>query len=211
MRPIPQKIVEGLTTKSAKIRALHAAGFERTEIRDFLKISYQHVRNVLVQAGQGSTSQSPSRGKVTSTPRPKHVPWSSEQLLDGGFALLGEWQSIDDLTFKLSVTAPNKPGVYAFTVDGVVKYIGLTQTGIKTRMGHYRYGHAQQRTSARVKALILGALAAGSKVEVLIAFPPPLEWGRLPVDGAAGLEAGLLRVACPAWNKQGITPSLDPE
>jgi hypothetical protein len=35
-------------TKSAKIRALHAAGFATGPISKFLGIRYQHARNVLV-------------------------------------------------------------------------------------------------------------------------------------------------------------------
>jgi AbrB family looped-hinge helix DNA binding protein len=42
----------GLHTKSAKIRALDAAGYSRSEIAEFLEIRYQHVRNVLVQGGE---------------------------------------------------------------------------------------------------------------------------------------------------------------
>ena len=42
-------ITEGLPTKAAKIRALDAAGYTRSNIADFLGIRYQHVRNVLVQ------------------------------------------------------------------------------------------------------------------------------------------------------------------
>ncbi len=44
------KVVIGLPTKSAKIRALGAAGYARGDIARFLDIRYQHVRNVLVQA-----------------------------------------------------------------------------------------------------------------------------------------------------------------
>ena len=44
-----QAIVHGLPTKSAKIRALHAAGYNRADIARFLDIRYQHVRNVLVE------------------------------------------------------------------------------------------------------------------------------------------------------------------
>ena len=40
--------VASLPTKSAKIRALHAAGYSRSRIASFLRIRYQHVRNVLV-------------------------------------------------------------------------------------------------------------------------------------------------------------------
>ena len=42
-------IAQGLPTKSAKIRALDAAGYARADIARFLDIRYQHVRNVLLQ------------------------------------------------------------------------------------------------------------------------------------------------------------------
>lgn len=42
------RIAKGLPTKSAKIRALHAKDYSRSEIALFLDIRYQHVRNVLV-------------------------------------------------------------------------------------------------------------------------------------------------------------------
>ncbi len=42
-------VVEGLPTKSAKIRALDAAGYARADIARFLDIRYQHVRTVLIQ------------------------------------------------------------------------------------------------------------------------------------------------------------------
>lgn len=45
-----QAIAANLPTKSAKIRALGGAGYERADIARFLGIRYQHVRNVLVQA-----------------------------------------------------------------------------------------------------------------------------------------------------------------
>jgi hypothetical protein len=43
------RIADPLPTKSAKIRALARAGFERADIARFLGIRYQHVRNVLMQ------------------------------------------------------------------------------------------------------------------------------------------------------------------
>jgi bifunctional DNA-binding transcriptional regulator/antitoxin component of YhaV-PrlF toxin-antitoxin module len=45
-----EKVAKPFETKSDKIRALSAAGYERTEIAKFLDIRYQHVRNVLVQS-----------------------------------------------------------------------------------------------------------------------------------------------------------------
>jgi hypothetical protein len=44
------EITASLPTKSAKIRALAAAGYKRARIADFLNIRYQHVRNVLISS-----------------------------------------------------------------------------------------------------------------------------------------------------------------
>lgn len=43
------ELTSGLPTVSAKIRALDAEGFSRSEIAKFLGKRYQHVRNVLVE------------------------------------------------------------------------------------------------------------------------------------------------------------------
>jgi hypothetical protein len=52
-----ERIAGALPTKSAKIRALDAAGYKRARIADFLDIRYQHVRNVLVSPSpEGSSS-----------------------------------------------------------------------------------------------------------------------------------------------------------
>lgn len=55
-----------------------------------------------------------------------------------------------------------------------------------------------------MKGLILAALGAGSRVEILIASPEATEWHGLPVLTAPGLEAGLIRMIQPKWNMQGI-------
>ena len=46
------QVTAGMVTKSEKIRALHSAGFRRSDIARFLDVRYQFVRNVLVQAEQ---------------------------------------------------------------------------------------------------------------------------------------------------------------
>lgn len=129
--------------------------------------------------------------------------WDMQRLLEAGFELLGECRSISDSAFSYTARPPQDPGVYAFAVDGVIAYVGLTRFGLRARLGHYIYGHEQQRTSARVKRLIIEALAAGQCVSVLIARPPQLEWNGLPVDGAAGLETGLIKLIRPPWNQHG--------
>lgn len=55
--PDMNKLVQGLETKSAKIRALNAAGYSRSEIAKFLGVRYQHVRNVLITPLVGKKGQ----------------------------------------------------------------------------------------------------------------------------------------------------------
>lgn len=125
---------------------------------------------------------------------------SWEVLLRAGFQLLGEWTQEPVSAIKLDAKAPTEPGVYAFVLDDVVAYVGLTNSTLRTCLDQYRRGHAQQRTRARVNKLISNALANGQRVKVLVATPEPDEWHGLPVITAAGLEAGLIHMIRPAWN-----------
>ena len=58
-----------LKTKSDKIRALGRAGYTRRQIADFLAISYQHVRNVLVDEARRAKA-----GLVPRMPTPAIAP-----------------------------------------------------------------------------------------------------------------------------------------
>lgn len=196
--PLPQEIVEGLATKADKIRALTRAGLSRSEVAAFLGISYQHVRNTLVRAGTDPVA----RASAPTAPLPPE-PWAIERLLDAGFELLGDCSLSGDEAFGYSAKAPATAGVYAFAVDGWVKYVGLTRGTLRTRLGHYVRGHKGQKTSVHIKGRILETLRAGRLVQVLVATPPAFEWNGLPVDGAAGLETGLIRLIKPEWNRQG--------
>ena len=132
-------------------------------------------------------------------------PVNAEFLLQAGFKLLGVWTQPSAGEILLSAKAPNDPGVYAFILDGVIVYVGLTQTGLRTRLDHYRRGHERQRTSSRVKGLIATALSEKKRVEVLIVIPPALDWNGLPINTAAGLEMGLIKSIKPVWNILGAS------
>jgi hypothetical protein len=202
------EILRGLETTSDKIRALARAGYLRTEIREILDIRYQHVRKVLVDAGITGGLQRPIEMErsidVIEVQPAERVQTSPSVLLAAGFQPLGVWQIVDD-KLELSARAPVEAGVYAFILDDVVVYVGVTQNGLQTRMDQYRRGHAGQRTSARVNALIRKAVEAGQKVAVMTVIPPLLDWKGLPIDGAAGLEAGLIRQVQPLWNMRGLS------
>lgn len=201
------EVIRGLSTTSAKIRALAEAGYDRTEISKILDIRYQHVRNVLVSSRITGGLRRVAVAErepviVDSEPAPrKDISW--QVLRDAGFQLVGEWRLQTKGGIKLDGKAPAEPGVYAFVLDDIVAYVGLTNNGLRTRFDQYRRGHERQRTSARINKLIGAALSSGKTVKVVIAIPEPSEWHDLPVNTAAGLEGGLIAMIRPAWNIQG--------
>ena len=207
MRPQADEIIKGLPTTADKIRALAQASYDRTEISQILGIRYQHVRNVLVRSGiagglrrQIEAEREPVTVDATPPPR-EDTSW--EVLTQAGFQLLGEWTRTPENAIRLDAEAPTAPGVYAFVVDDVVVYVGLTLSELRTRFDQYRRGHEGQRTSARINDLIIQTLTQGKRVKVLVATPDPLEWRELPVNTAAGLEAGLIEMIRPFWNIKG--------
>ncbi|WP_086155947.1 GIY-YIG nuclease family protein [Rhizobium sp. Kim5] len=207
-----EDVTAGLETKSDQIRALARSGYLRTEIASLLGIRYQHVRKVLTDAGINDGLQREvqlEREPVTVAVEEEatsaaYETTSWEVLLRSGFRFLGEWTAEDE-GFKLDAAVPTDKGVYAFIVDDVVMYVGLTQRGLKQRLDGYRRGYERQKTNARVKALILEALASGRRVKVLVATPEAGVWNGLPVNIAAGLEAGLIAKIQPRWNILGIS------
>ena len=208
------QVTAGLSSKADRIRALANADYLRTEIAILLDIRYQHVRQVLERSGI-SAGRINATAPLARVPNPAAeqespslaaaaAPFPVSRLTEAGFVRIGQWTPVSDGAFALDCIAPTDAGVYAFVVDGTVVYIGLTQRGLRTRMGHYVRGHERQRTSSRVKGLILAALGAGSVVEVLVATPGDTTWNGLPVVTAPGLEAGLIRLIRPIWNMNGV-------
>jgi excinuclease UvrABC nuclease subunit len=51
------------------------------------------------------------------------------------------WTLDPESAIRLEAKAPSAPGVYAFIVDDVVVYVGLTLSGLKTRFNQYRRGN----------------------------------------------------------------------
>jgi hypothetical protein len=206
-RRSPEEIVRGLQTTADKIRALANAGYDRTEIAKFLNIRYQHVRNVLVRSGLAGGLRREVEAErepveVDAAPAPREdTSW--KVLTDAGFQFLGEWTHDPESLLQLDAKASGAPRVYAFVVDDIVVYVGLTLSGLKIRLDQYRRGHKGQKTSSRINGRISQTLHEGKRVKVLVATPEPTEWQELPVNTAAALEAGLIEMIRPAWNRRG--------
>lgn len=133
----------------------------------------------------------------------------STDLLTNGFEHVCEWQLHED-KLQRSAQIPPRAGVYAFCINGVAQYVGVASRSLDQRL--YLYGNpgSSQRTNLRVNALISAALREGSRVEVLIATPPDLDWNGWRLSGAEGLEAGLIKTFQLPWNVRGVvTQSID--
>jgi hypothetical protein len=202
-----EDIIAGLTTVADKIRALANAGYDRVAIAKSLNIRYQHVRHVMLRSGitgglrrEVEAEREPVEVDAAHAPR-EDTSWNV--LLEAGFLYLGEWTHEPDSLLRLEGAAPSVPGVYAFVVDDVVVYVGLTLNGLKNRFDQYRRGHKGQRTSSRINGKIKQTLLEGKRVKVLIATPELSEWQDLPVNTAAGLEVGLIEMIRPLWNIRG--------
>ena len=206
-RRSPEEIVRGLQTTADKIRALANAGYDRTEIAKFLNIRYQHVRNVLVRSGLAGGLRREVEAErepveVDAAPAPREdTSW--KVFTDAGFQFLANGHMIPRVCSSSTPRPPAAPRVYAFVVDDIVVYVGLTLSGLKIRLDQYRRGHKGQRTSSRINGRISQTLREGKRVKVLVATPEPTEWQELPVNTAAGLEAGLIEMIRPAWNRRG--------
>lgn len=118
--------------------------------------------------------------------------------LDGGkIAAVGDdsayWQ-------KLSEKFPQ--ALYAFCVDGTVKYIGKTVSTIKGRFQGYRNpGNRKDGPNVRCNTEIKQCLAIGNVVRILV-MPnrSPLRWDRFEINITAGLEDALIDEFQPDWN-----------
>lgn len=171
------EVVEALPTTSAKIRALAAEGYPRADIARFLGVAYQHVHKVLEDAG---SREGLRRSNTPSTSRkPTAAPLTVEAIMTAGFTRLGGWRAIDD-DIELDIPAPKEPEVYAFAVNGIIQYVGVTHNTFHQRMYQYQRGDPGQKTNARIKPAIAAELAKGKVVEIYLAMPDPTTWNGLP-------------------------------
>ncbi len=123
-----------------------------------------------------------------------------------GFREVGSW-NLDRERARFALTAlGDERVVYAFAVDGAVRYIGVCdndKTTLRDRLRRY-----QSRAGAGANERIMGAieeeLLARRTVEILAWKPDrALEVGGLGVDLVKGLENPLIAALKPQWNIQG--------
>ncbi|MBB2196432.1 MAG: hypothetical protein ABF479_13005, partial [Gluconacetobacter sp.] len=120
-------------------------------------------------------------------------------LLSAGFVDRGIWTFQVGGQLKHLEDMPDGPGVYAFAIEDRVVYAGVAVGGLRRRMRTYvRPG--QRKTAGRINREIISTGAG--QVRVMSAQPPNMVWEGLPVNGAAGLELGLIQTYDLPWNRR---------
>lgn len=182
-------------SKSERIRRLAKDGLSTADIARMLGIRYQHAYKVLRDMGTSSvTRPKPARRSKPALPK--------ETLLARGFNLAAEWRLSEEGAIYLSASLPKCEGVYAFSIEGIVQYVGVATMGLAKRLYFYAKPGISQRTSIRLNGVIRDLLIDGRSVQVLYACPDHLEWNGLPVHGSAGLELGLIKTYDLPWNQR---------
>jgi hypothetical protein len=125
-----------------------------------------------------------------------------QKLISLGFEQVGRWfWDGDDLNFELTQHQSKKDILYAFVVDGEVKYIGKSVLTLHKRIYFYKNCGPSQRTNIRVRDKLRACLKNGSQV-LIYAFVQkmPLMYQDIPINLAAGLEDNLIAAIRPEWN-----------
>jgi hypothetical protein len=99
--------------------------------------------------------------------------------------------------------------VYAFVIEGEVRYIGAAER-LARRMTGYRNRQIKNTSQRRVHQEIRKVLAVGHELEIF-ALPitsRPACYSELWIDPLIGIEAGLIMKFKPEWNLRGATLTL---
>lgn len=125
-----------------------------------------------------------------------------KRLFDIGFQVVGHWSlSEGELKLQLDRMQDESNVLYAFVVDGNVKYIGKTTQSLNKRMYGYLRPGPTQSTNIKNKANIQSKLNEGQVVIILALSDNGLHhYGTFHVNLAAGLEDDLITKLNPEWN-----------
>lgn len=136
------------------------------------------------------------------------------RLLEIGFQPVGNWKlDGDDIVCELTRLMNNRNVLYAFVVEGAIKYIGKTTQPLKKRMSGYQNPGPTQKTNIKNRINIFEQLKKGYFVDILV-LPDNglLRYGGFHINLAAGLEDSLISQLRPEWNGQRLSKaSSEPE
>ncbi|GHB13059.1 GIY-YIG nuclease family protein [Salinicola rhizosphaerae] len=137
-----------------------------------------------------------------------------DRLIKIGFEKVGKWIIENDKIFpdlERYYTASNV--LYAFIVDGEVRYVGKTTTPLKKRFYGYRSPNGDQPTNSKNNANIMKCLLAGGEVDIYVLPDNGLmHYGIFHLNLASGLEDSIIKTLDPPWNgKQKLVEQVEEE
>lgn len=124
------------------------------------------------------------------------------RLLQIGFQVVGQWVLIDsELNLQLDKMEDERNLLYAFVVDGYIRYIGKTTQSLNNRMKSYLKPGPTQSTNIKNRKNILSALECGQAVQIFVLVDDRMHsYGSYHLNLAAGLEDDLIAKINPDWN-----------
>mgnify|MGYP003700573939 CR=1 FL=1 len=125
-----------------------------------------------------------------------------QALIDIGFRCIGEWRQEGGFaSARISEMGESQPALYAFSVDGELRYVGKTSRRLKDRIYNYQKGGPSQRTNIRIRGEIESELAAGRVVDIWAFAKEHSETiGDFVLNIPAALEDDIIRKLRPPWN-----------
>lgn len=122
-----------------------------------------------------------------------------DRLLKIGFRKVGTWRLKDaGIAYVLDTASPHPHTLYAFVVDGEVRYVGKTTKTLRGRLNSYVKPGLSQTTNLRNNTAIREALQAGATVEIFALPDEGLHhFGVFHLNMAAGLEDSIISVLAP--------------
>lgn len=132
-----------------------------------------------------------------------------------GFVRIGHWTAEGlGIAYELHDLANASNVLYAFAVEGQLKYIGKTTTPLRSRLNGYKNPSKSSSTNIKNKRKIRACLDQARQVEIFaLRDSGLLSFGGFHLNLAAGLEDSLVRELDPPWNggeKEGDDQSLHP-
>lgn len=124
------------------------------------------------------------------------------RILEIGFRCVGHWELEGErINFVLLTKMMEKNVLYAFVINGEVRYIGKTANSLPKRLSGYKNPGISQSTNIKNNNNIRMALSNSETVDIF-ALPDPgyLSYGIFKVNLAAALEDEIISKLNPPWN-----------
>lgn len=168
----------------------------------FRRSTSNNTKNIGLPAGSTKPGHNPPKAilePVVDTSQPTdHLQF----LLTLGFEEVGAWfLERNTLQFRLAKNENEQNILYAFVVQGIVKYIGKSTMTLRARMNGYRNPGPTQTTNLNNNARIRELLQKGTPVRIFaLVAKEEIRYKGFRMNNAAGLEDNLLAQIRPPWN-----------